>query len=260
MRTYEAIKKVSNAIIKEGLCEAILVKGSIGRGDDDEYSDVDMYVVVNEDNFKTFLDKRIDYIEVYLPVLYIEYVNFVAEQIVAIYDNGLHFDLYTVTEDTMPYTDQAKIIYDPHEKFVDYHPESKIITNDDLANYFNESLYYFIEADGAFSRKNYPWTAHIMTTALANSTILLRYLYDKEHAYLGLKKINETIPEEQFSWVLFTSANLNKEGFDIANDYIIKILDYVAENINDDVKCLLNIKFFEWIKRNLNTKLFVIKS
>ncbi len=259
MRTYEAIEKVSNAIITEGLCEAILVKGSIGRGDDDEYSDVDMYVVVKNDNFKSFLDKRIDYIENYLPVLYIEYVNFVAEQIVAIYDNGLHFDLYTVTEDTMPFTDKAKIIYDPYKKFADYHAESKIITNDELANYFNESLYHFIEADGAFCRKNYPWASHIMLNAIAESTILLRYLYDKEHAYLGLKKINEIIPEEQFSWVMYASANLNKEGFSTANDYIIKILDYVVENIKDDVKCLFNIKFFEWIKRNLKTKLFIIK-
>lgn len=59
MRTYEAIEKVSNAIIADGLCEAILVKGSIGRGDDDEYSDVDMYVVVKNEILKSFLEKRI---------------------------------------------------------------------------------------------------------------------------------------------------------------------------------------------------------
>lgn len=68
MRTYEAIEKVSNAIIKDGLCEAILIKGSIGRGDDDEYSDVDMYVVVRNDQYENFLNKRIGYLTKYRPV------------------------------------------------------------------------------------------------------------------------------------------------------------------------------------------------
>lgn len=257
MRTYDAIEKVSNAIISDGICEAILVKGSIGRGDDDEFSDVDMYVVVSQSNYQTFLDKRIQYLENYKPLLYKGYVNFVGEQIVAIFDDGLHFDLYTVTEDTFPFTDKAKIIYDPENKFADYQPEFRIMTKDELAKCFNEALYCFIEADGAFCRGNFPWAAYIMQDAIAQSVILLRFLYDKEHAYLGLKKINEIVPKEQFTWILSASANLNKEGFCLANDYIIKILDYVVVNINDDVKGQFNIDFYEWIKRNLNTKLFV---
>lgn len=257
MRTYEAIEKVSNAIIVDRLCEAILVKGSIGRGEDDEFSDVDMYIVVKDENYNAFLDKRIKYLEAYLPILYIEHVNFVAEQIVALYDDGLHFDLYTVTEDTIPHTDKAKIIYDPNQKFADYHAEIKEMTNDELAYCFNDALYYFIEADGAFRRRNYPWAANIISASIAKTSILLRYLYDKEHAYLGLKKINDIIPEEYFSWLMLASANLNKEGFSTTNDYIIKILDYVVENINDDIKSLFNIKFFEWIKSNLKTKLFI---
>ncbi len=31
MKTYEAIDVISKAMIADGLCEAILVKGSIGR-------------------------------------------------------------------------------------------------------------------------------------------------------------------------------------------------------------------------------------
>ncbi|MFU0828206.1 MAG: NTP-transf-2 domain-containing protein [Lachnoclostridium sp.] len=257
MRTYDAIEKVSNAIIKDGLCEAILIKGSIGRGDDDEYSDVDMYVVVRNDQYENFLNKRIGYLTKYRPVLYSEHVNFVADQIVAIYDDGLHFDLYTVTEETMPYTDKAKIIYDPNKKFADYHAESRIITNEELAECFSESLYDFIEGDTAYCRKNYPWAAYIMFHAIAKSTILLRYLYDKEHAYLGLKKINEIIPKEQFSWIMSASSNLNKDDFSAAIDSIITILEYVVNNIDEDIRRLFNIKFFEWIKENLKTKLFV---
>lgn len=259
MRTYEAIEKVSRAIIKENICEAILVKGSIGRGDDDEFSDVDMYIVVKSEDMKAFLEKRMEYLQSYLPVIYVEHANFVAEQIIAIYDNGLHFDLYTVTEASMPHTDKAKVIYDPYNKFADYIPESKAITKEALANYFNDSLYYFVEAGGAYCRMNYPWAAQIMSSSIAGGAILLRHLYDKDYAYLGLKKINDIIPEEQFTWLKEASANLNKEGFSRALGYIIKILEFVVDNVDDEVKCLFNLKFFEWIKINLNTTLFVNK-
>ncbi|SHO48451.1 nucleotidyltransferase domain-containing protein [Anaerocolumna xylanovorans] len=256
MRTYDAIEKVSQVIIKDGICEAILVKGSIGRGDDDEFSDVDMYIVVTNENRESFLERRLEYLGNYLPLIYAEQVNFVAEQIVAIYNNGLHFDLYTVTADTMPHTDKAKIIYDPSGKFADYAAELKTVTKEELADCFNDSLYNFVEADGAYRRMNYPWASRIMDNSIAESAKLLRYLYDKDYAYLGLKKINEVIPEEQFIWLTEASANLNKEGFSKANGYIIKILEFVIGNMEDDVKCLFNLKFFEWMKVNLNTTLF----
>jgi predicted nucleotidyltransferase len=235
-------------MIVEGVCEAILIKGSIGRGEDDEYSDVDMYVVVSEEKMEAFLGKRVEYLEKYLPLLYVEHVNFVAEQIVAIYENGLHFDLYTVTEKSLPHTDQAKVIYDPGNKFINYEAEIRIVSKEELAAHFQECLYYFVEADGAFCRGNYPWAAYIMSSALANSAIILRYLFDKEHAYLGLKRINAVIPEEQFSWIVEASANFNEEGFRTANGFIVKILEYIIEHIELDVKDLFNLKFFQWIR------------
>jgi predicted nucleotidyltransferase len=250
MRTYDAIEKVSKGLIEDGACEAILIKGSIGRGEDDEYSDVDMYVVVREEEMEVFLGKRVEYLERYLPLIYVEHVNFVAEQIVAIFEDGLHFDMYTVSEDTLPQTDQVKVVYDPKEKFKDYKAELRIMSKEELVGHFNEGLYYLVEADAAYRRGNYPWASYIMSSAIANSAIILRYLYDKEHAYLGLKRINEVIPKELFSWVVEASGNLNKEGFWVANDYIIKILDYIIENIDQDIKSLLNLNFLQWIRNN----------
>lgn len=256
MRTYEAIEKVSKAIIEDGMCEAILIKGSIGRGDDDEYSDVDMYAVVKEADMERFLEKRLYYLNKYMEVIYSQNVNFVAEQIVAIYDNGLHFDLYTVTENTFPHNDKIRVVYDHEHKFDSYAGEVNRITVDQLAALFSDVLYYFVEADGAYQRKNYPWAAKILDSSIAGSAVLLRYLYDKDYAYLGLKKINEILPEEQYKWLEEASSHLNKNGFQTANNYIIKILDYVSENIEDSIKSKFDYRFFNWMKKNINSKLF----
>lgn len=256
MKTYEAIDVISKAIIADGLCEAILVKGSIGRGDDDEFSDVDMYAVVKEEHLQTFLANRMEYLESYLPVLYASHVNFVAEQIVAIFNNGLHFDLYTVTANTLPHSDKARIIYDPADKFSSYEPEFRIISVEELVEYFNEAMYYFIEGDAAFRRGNYPWAQHIMSSTISYSAILLRYLYDKDYAYLGLKKINEIIPAEQFEWLCGAASGMNKESANKIMDCLIKILDYIIDNYPTEISEKFNLKFYYWIKENTGISLF----
>lgn len=256
MRTYEAIDIISKAIIAEGFCEAILVKGSIGRGDDDEFSDVDLYAVVKEEHLTTFLDRRIDYLESYLPLLYSSHVNFVAEQIVAIFDNGLHFDLYTVTENTFPHSDKVKIIYDPANKYQTYKPELHSLTSDELVAYFNEALYFFLEGDSAYKRGNYVWAHQIMSSTISCCAILLRYLFDKDYAYLGLKKINEIIPVKHYQWLCEATFNMNHEGFKKSMEAIFTILDYVIDNYPADTVNHFNLKFYYWIKENMKANLF----
>lgn len=256
MRTYDAIEKVSQAMIKDGFCEAILVKGSIGRGDDDEFSDVDLYAVIKKDCMEDFLEKRLSYLKQYLPIIFHEYVNFVAEQVVAIYEDGLHFDLYTVTQDTLPDYDKAKIIYDPSNLYGHYKGKIRETTAEDLKGYFNSALYDIVEADTAFCRKNYVWTARILGHSIAECAILLRYLYDKNYAYLGLKKINEILPKEQFDWLQEASDHLHREGFYKALENIMKMLDYVLSQLDSKIKEELNSKFLKWMKENLFETLF----
>lgn len=256
MRTYDAIEKVSSAIIKDNICEAVFLKGSIARGDDDEYSDVDMYVIVSEEKMEEFLSKRLDYLTSYKPVIYYSYVNFVGPQIVVIFDDGLHFDLYAVTKGKISTLDKAKIIYDPHGLMNNYVPEIMYLKKDDYVEMFNDVLYSFIEADAAYKRKNYPWASRILDQSIAWCAILLRYIYEPEHAYLGLKKINEVLPAELYRLIEAASKNLNEDGYGIANKNIITILEHIEENIDKDIRSGFNLNFLEWIKKNLNVILF----
>lgn len=256
MRTYNAIEKVSKQIINDDICEAIILKGSIGRGDDDAYSDVDMYVIVKENRMQEFLERRVEYLSTYQPIIFYEYQNFVADQVVAIFEDGLHFDLYTVTMKTLPQKDKIKIIYDPKQLLINYKAGVITITNEDLANSFHDILYTFVEADSAFLRKNYVWTSSMLRTSLSDCALLLRYIFDKDYAYLRLKKINEVIPEEQYMWLEEASSNLNQQGYQRAVQLIIQILDYVVKQLSTEDKSGFNFVFFQWIKRQLGNTLF----
>ncbi len=57
-RLDEAIARIAGAAVADGLCEAVLLKGSIARGDADEFSDIDLYLVVSPQNRDAVLERR----------------------------------------------------------------------------------------------------------------------------------------------------------------------------------------------------------
>lgn len=255
-KTYQAIEVISQAIIKDGLCKAIILKGSIGRGDDDCYSDVDMYVVVEKSQYENFLEKRLTYLKTYKTIVFSEENDFGVLQMLAIYEDTLHFDLYTVTIDMLTHYDKIKVYYDKDHLFDSYKAQPQIITKEKLSQLFSNILYGFVEASSAYARKNYAWTARIMDQSIAETSILLRYLYDKELAYLGLKKLNEIIPKEQYLLIEQAYQNLNKDGFQTANKLILAILEFIISNIEEEIKKEFNFKFYNWVKANINVNLF----
>lgn len=259
MKTYKAIDKIGQAIIADCLCEAIVLKGSIGRGDDDEYSDVDMYAIVTEENYQLFMERREKYLKSYRDIVFLAENDFGVKQMLAIYDDALHVDLYTTTMENLDHGNPVKVYYDPMNLFDNYQVINKMFTNEELISIFDESLYYFVEAASAYARKNYPWTAHILAGAIANCAVLMRNRYDKEYAFLGLKKINEILPEEEYALIEGAYANLNKDGFQKANTYILQMLELIFNSMEESIRSTCNIKFYDWCKENVNVTLFASK-
>ena len=256
MRTYDAIDVISKKVIEDNLCDAILLKGSIGRGDDDEYSDVDMYLIVSPEKRDAVLEKRTEYLSAYGEMIYLEDVNFGLPQKVAIYVNGLHVDLYTAQMDQLDAKDPIKVWYDPKGVFANYTYCRENMTEEKVAEYFKEVLYSFVEADTAFKRKNYAWTAKIMSNAIAMTAVLLRYLCDKKYAFLGLKKINEIIPTEQYQLLENAYNYLREDTFDRANQCLVRALEIFILNSEGSLKNKLDMRLFAWVKENLGDLLF----
>ena len=63
MKQYDAINKITEIVINDGLIEACFIKGSLARGEEDLYSDVDLYFVVSDEYREAFLKKRIEYLK-----------------------------------------------------------------------------------------------------------------------------------------------------------------------------------------------------
>ena len=256
MKTYEAITVISNHIIDDGLCDAIILKRSIGRGDDDEFSDVDMYLIVSPEHMDTVLQRRCAYLSAYKEIVYLEDVNFGLPQKVAIYVDALHVDLYVARMEQIGHADPIRVWYDPKGLFSDYIYHRIDIADGEIAPYFSEVLYCFAEADSAYRRKNYAWAARILGNAIAEAAILLRYLYDKKYAFLGLKKINEIIPHDQYQLLETAYTHLGENGFQKSNECLIRVLEIFVSNAGDSLRNKLNMRLFDWIKESLGCLLF----
>jgi predicted nucleotidyltransferase len=256
MKQNDAIKAVAQAILADGLCTALLLQGSFGRGEEDEFSDVDMFAVVPEENHELFLSRRIDYLKSYMPIVIWEEVNFHVPEIVAIFEDCLHFDLYTATPETLPIYGKFKVIYDKDRKYEGHSGEPNSKVPYDTNSTFTGVIYSIMEADSAYRRRNYPWAAFILTRAIKDSGLLLRSLYDTQYPFLALKKINKIIPAEEFRLLEEASANLNEQGFPFAVRRIAEILECYANKCPENAVAEKE-KLLKWLNLRLVDTLFI---
>ena len=193
-----AIARIAGAAVADGLCEAVLLKGSIARGDADEFSDIDLYLVVSPQNRDAGVERREKYLSAYGDVVFVEDVDFGLPQKVAIFSDALHVDLYVAEPKQVGSLDPVVAAYDPASLFADVTPTRAGVTDEALSRHFSSALYCLVEASSAYGRGNDAWAAKIMSDAVGELSVLVRSLYDRRYAFLGLKKINEVIPAEDY--------------------------------------------------------------
>jgi len=223
MKRYEAIEVISAEIIKDGLVDTLFLKGSIARNEDDDYSDVDMYAVVSSDNRDAFLSRRINYLEKYLPLVYYSEANFVGPQIVGVFENLLHFDLYTVDINAIPQSEPIKILFDENDILSAYTIKPLRLSFEYMIKEIDNFSFVLLEFEAAYVRKDLAWAIHLFGLALPKIACLVRYVYDEDKSMLGLRRLNAVIPEE-----------VNKE--------ILEILNMATpNNILDSMKMLLSL-------------------
>lgn len=192
----DAISAVLAEVKKCPEVKAAFIKGSLATGSGDEYSDVDFYCLVEEEGLQTFLDKRMQVLEKHRPLLYHSHSNFVGPQIVAVFDNGLHFDLYTVTPDKFPLVGEFKALYDPENLLEAYtHKTSDhSISWEQVEEHFNSFSFTMLEFNAAWQRGDVAWSSRLASHLAGDLGILLRHRYDPQNAQLGTKRLEKVLP------------------------------------------------------------------
>jgi len=245
MKRYDAIKVVSESILADGLAKALFLKGSIARGEDDEYSDVDMYAVVAEENFDNFLNKRIEYLEKYMPLVHFSKVNFVAPQIVGIFKDALHFDLYTVKPDHIPQTGSIKIISDDSGLLDNYKKEPLCLTEDDLVENISEFTYTIIEIEAAYARNDLSRCIQLFYFNYGVMALFTRYVYDKDSSLLGNKGMYKAVPPEVYSEYIKILDHATPKSILAAIKMLLRLFENTITKLPKSVQNKMNREYYD---------------
>jgi len=120
MHQLHAIEQLVTRFKQDPAVEAIFLKGSFGRGEEDVYSDIDLYCLVSEERMAKFLTRRLTHLSVYRPIIWKDDLFIVAPQLIVVYDDLLHVDLFTVTRESLNHSDTIRVLYDPKRQLDAY--------------------------------------------------------------------------------------------------------------------------------------------
>lgn len=232
----EAVEAITESLIQDERVQAIFLKGSMGREEYDEFSDVDLYCLVEEEHLDDFLKERIRHLKSYRKILFFEDLFIIAPQIIAVFDDWLHVDLFTVTEKTFGEKDFFKVLYDPKGLLTQFESTQKLyLSEEEFDGYTYDVAWFLFQYRKASLRGNELWAVEMLMQVLINLSKVLLHRYRPERAQLGLKALLALLPPNQLEEVKMIYNNNTPDSHKKAVNHLICFLE----------------KEIEWIEMNL---------
>ncbi|WLR47901.1 nucleotidyltransferase domain-containing protein [Halobacillus litoralis] len=209
MRQRDAVEKIKESLKEDERVKAVFLKGSMGRGEEDEHSDVDLYVLVDEVDMDAFLKNRQKHLESYQPIIFFDDIFIIAPQIIAVYENLLHVDLFTVTEETLVHKDFFRVLYDPEQRMEKHESHQNLyLSEKDFLYAVDDIAFFFLQYKKAADRGNDLWAVKVANDIGLNVAKVLLQKYAPDRAQLGLKAVPHALPsahvqemENVYGWI-----------------------------------------------------------
>lgn len=191
----------------------------MGRNEYDEHSDVDLYCLVNEEDMEAFLKKRKKYLEVYGKLLFYDEIFIIAPQVIAVYDNLLHLDLFTVTAESLIEKDFCRVLYDPYQCLSHFN-EQLTLSKQEFINHVDDTAFFLFQYEKSRRRGNDIWSVHLLHQVMTHYSRVLLHHYHPERAQLGLKTLHRTLEETNVKKVKDIYQHMTIDDHDKAVRYI----------------------------------------
>ncbi|MEL3971942.1 nucleotidyltransferase domain-containing protein [Rossellomorea oryzaecorticis] len=239
MRQEIALEKVAASLKADPSVRSIFLKGSMGRDEHDEYSDIDLYCLVEEGKEKEFLHRRLDHIKAYKKLIFYDDIFIIAPQIIAIYEDWLHIDLFTVTEKTIQEKDFFKVLYDPENLMKKYEAAQHLtISKEGFKDSVLDAAWFLFQYKKAAERGNHTWASEMLRHTMRNLTTILLSRYARNRALLGLKTIHRDLPQEQQNEIVEIYEMMTPTHHKMAASYIANLLNnelqWIQKELDDE--------------------------
>lgn len=252
MKQYDAVEKISKAIIKDKIAIAIFLQGSLARGLEDEYSNINFYVIVSDENRKSLINKRITYLSAYDDIIYIKENNINKTHLSCLFDNGLRFEFNIILDQEALKLDSLLPIYDPNNVLLNIGNMDLSLSPREYGEVFNSFCYKLLEFRTAFKRKDVAYSFYLVNDLHNEFAVMLRYQYDYKNAKLGLKGLLTNLTnQEAIDKYLFVLKKLKTgnslEAIQIMMSYLGNYFDVLSIAVSSNI----NFDLYEYTKKEI---------
>ncbi|MFC4409054.1 nucleotidyltransferase domain-containing protein [Chungangia koreensis] len=226
----EAIVKITESLKTDERVRAIFLKGSFGRGEEDEYSDIDLYCLVDETDVDEFLKDRLRHLKEYGEFLFHEDIFIVAPQIIAVYENLVHVDLFTVTEKTYINKDYMKVLNDPENRLQKFEGTQNLkLSGPEFQDAIEYVAWFLFQYKKSADRGNDVWSVNMLHHVTTHLARVLLHRYNPSRAQLGLKALETSLPIEVMKKVRSIFEHMTPSGHGEAARLIVVLLKELDE-------------------------------
>ncbi|MDP4553239.1 nucleotidyltransferase domain-containing protein [Alkalihalobacillus macyae] len=219
VKQERAVDAIMASLTRDPCVKAVFLKGSMGRNEHDENSDVDLYCLVEEEDKEAFLKDRKSHVESYGTLLFYDEIFIIAPQIIAVYDDMLHLDLFTVTEETIIEKDYFSVLYDPDNRMANYH-QHLTLSHQEFINDVDDTAFFLFQYEKAKRRGNKIWSVQMLNNVMVHFARVLLHRYHPNRAQLGLKTLDSTLEGEQIDKVEMIFRHLTIDYYETAAELI----------------------------------------
>ncbi|WP_096153576.1 nucleotidyltransferase domain-containing protein [Bacillus sp. FJAT-45066] len=232
----DAVDAIANSLIQDKRVQSIFLKGSMGRGEQDEHSDIDMYCLVDEEDVEEFNQSRIGHLESYTKLLFHDEIFIVAPQILAVYENFVHVDLFTVTEPTYIEKDYIKVLYDPANKLEKFKQNQNLtLSKEEFQDAVDDIAWFMFQYKKSSARGNDIWSVNMLHHVMTNLSRVLLHKYNPNKAQLGLKTMEASLPEEVVQYTKLIYETITPKKHNEAVKLICNLLTNESQWIFEEV-------------------------
>lgn len=233
-----AVQQICASLEQDPRVKAVFLKGSMGREEHDEHSDIDLYCLIDSGTEKGFLADRLTHLQAYRNIIFSDDIFIIAPQLIAVFDDFLHIDLFTVTTETFTGKDFYKVLYDPAGILSRFTGTQGLeLTDAEYRDAVNDIAWFLFQYKKAAARGNPIWATKMLGNSMEHLARALLYRYAPERARLGLKALQSSLPESQYEKVeaifnQLTPVNHRKAAAGIAR-LVAQEFDWMADHLVD---------------------------
>ncbi|MFG6120147.1 nucleotidyltransferase domain-containing protein [Thalassobacillus sp. B23F22_16] len=199
MRQERAVQMIVDSLKRDSAVQSVFLKGSMGRQEHDEHSDIDLYCMVKEEEEKSFLSRRLDHLTSYREIIFYDDIFIIAPQIIAVYDDWLHIDLFTVTEESFQNKDYFTVLYDPENTMKYFEADQHLsLPKEEFHDHVLDVAWFLFQYKKASERGNDTWAVEMLRQVMRHLSYVVLHRYVPGRAMLGLKALPKSLPAKTY--------------------------------------------------------------